>query len=202
MHNAVIQVPMVVQGIGGLNDNGLVQHADVVRTLLEVAGAETETVQGVDLREERREYAISQSPEDSLDPLLEHNPDYDISRFPAEPYSVIQDGEFKYYGYPDEPELYRLPDERENVSPRTEKGDEPENERADDVDRDRPVRERSTRGDTADVPVRGVSRHRADGRAGTDQVGRGHDSTPPVSARTVLRPTRTAAKPTAYVETT
>ena len=106
---------MVVQGIEGLTDRGLVQHADVVRTLLEVAGAETETIQGVDLRERRREYAISQSPEDSLDPLLEHNPDYDISRFPAEPYSVIQDGEFKYYGFPDEPELYRVPDERENV---------------------------------------------------------------------------------------
>jgi hypothetical protein len=29
---------------------------------------------------------------------------------------VIQDGEFKYYGFPDEPELYRLPDERENVA--------------------------------------------------------------------------------------
>jgi uncharacterized sulfatase len=116
MHNAVLQVPMVVQGIEGLTDRGLVQHADVVRTLLKVAGAETETIQGVDLRERRREYAISQSPEDSLDPLLEHNPDYDISRFPAEPYSVIQDGEFKYYGFPDEPELYRLPDERENVA--------------------------------------------------------------------------------------
>jgi len=115
MHNAVLAVPMVLAGIEGLTDEGLVQHADVVRTLLEVAGAETETVQGVDLREERRAYAISQSPEDSLDPLLEHNPDYDTARFPAEPYSVIQDGEFKYYGYPDEPELYRLPDERENV---------------------------------------------------------------------------------------
>ena len=115
MHNAVLEVPMVVQGIEGLTDRGLVQHADVVRTLLEVAGAETETIQGVDLRERRREYAISQSPEDSLEPLLEHNPDYDTSRYPAEPYSVIQDSEFKYYGYPDEPELYRLPDERENV---------------------------------------------------------------------------------------
>ena len=116
MHNAVLAVPMVVQGLTGLEDEGLVQHADVVRTLLEVAGAETETVQGVDLREQRREYAISQSPEDSLDPLLEHNPDYDISRFPAEPYSVIQDGQFKYVQRPDEPRLYRLPDESENVA--------------------------------------------------------------------------------------
>jgi arylsulfatase A-like enzyme len=116
MHNAVLQVPMVVQGIEGLTDEGLVQHADVVRTLLEVAGAETETVQGVDLREERREYAISQSPEDSLDPLLAHNPGFDTTRYPAEPYSVVQDGEFKYAQRPDEPRLYRLPDENENVA--------------------------------------------------------------------------------------
>jgi hypothetical protein len=65
--------------------------------------------------EPHRAYAISQSPEDSLDPLLAHNPDYDISRFPAEPDSVIQDGEFKYYGFPGESELYRLLDERESV---------------------------------------------------------------------------------------
>jgi len=115
MHNAVLHVPMVVQGLGGLSDEGLVQHADVVRTLLEAVGADTETVQGVDLREERREYAISQSPEDSLEPLLAHNPDFDTSRFPTEPYSLIQDGAFKYVKRPDAPRLYRLPDETENV---------------------------------------------------------------------------------------
>jgi uncharacterized sulfatase len=116
MHNAVLQVPMVVQGLAGLSDEGLVQHADVVRTLLEAAGAETETIQGVDLREECREYAISQSPADSLDPLLEHNPEFDSSRFPAEPYSLVQDEQFKYVQRPDEPRLYRLPDESENVA--------------------------------------------------------------------------------------
>jgi len=116
MHNGVLQVPMVVQGIEGLRDEGLVQHADVVRTLLDVAGADAETVQGVDLRKQRREYAISQSPEDSLEPLLEHNPDFDTSRFPTEPYSIIQDGQFKYVKRPDGPRLYQLPDETENVA--------------------------------------------------------------------------------------
>jgi uncharacterized sulfatase len=116
MHNAVLQVPMVVQGIEGLKDNGLVQHADVVRTVLEVVGGETGTIQGVDLRDQRRQYAISQSSRDSLAPLLEHNPEFETSRFPAEPYSVIQDGEFKYCKRPDEPRLYRLPDENENTA--------------------------------------------------------------------------------------
>lgn len=115
MHNGVLHVPMVVQGLAGLADEGVIQHSDVLLTLLSTAGAETETIQGVDLREDRREYAISQSPSDSLAPLLEHNPGYDTSRFPTEPYSLLQDGRFKYVQRPDEPRLYRLPDETGNV---------------------------------------------------------------------------------------
>ncbi|ERH09786.1 MAG: arylsulfatase A related enzyme [halophilic archaeon J07HX64] len=116
MHNAVLQVLMVLAGIEGLADEGLVQHADVLRTLLEVAGADTETVQGVDLRGQRREYAISQSPEDSLEPLLEHDPNYDTSQFPAEPYSVIQEKKFKYYQRTYRSRLHRLPNETENIA--------------------------------------------------------------------------------------
>ena len=115
MHNAVLNVPMVVQGLSDITDKGVIQHSDVISTLLSAAGAETDTVQGVDLREERREYAISQSPQDSLKPLLEHNPEYDTSRFPHKPYSLIQDGRFKYVQQPGNPQLYRLPDETESV---------------------------------------------------------------------------------------
>jgi len=116
MHNAVLNVPMVVQGLDGLTDDGVVQHSDVMRTLLEVAGAETETIQGVDLRSERREHAISQSPPGSIEPLLEYNPDFDRSKFPTEPYSVIQDTEYKYIQRPDTPRLYQLPDEETDVA--------------------------------------------------------------------------------------
>lgn len=115
MHNAVLNVPMVVKGIPGLSDDGLVQHTDVVRTMLEIAGAETETIQGVDLRTETREYAISQSGASDLQPLLERNPDYDSSKFCTEEYSVIQDGEYKYIQRPDDPRLYRLPDEEADL---------------------------------------------------------------------------------------
>lgn len=116
MHNAVLNVPMVVQGLPGLADNGVIQHSDVVRTLLEAVQAETETIQGVDLRTESREYAISQSPPDSIEPLLEHNPEFDRSKFPTEAYSVIQDGQFKYVNRPDKPRLYHLPDEESAVT--------------------------------------------------------------------------------------
>jgi hypothetical protein len=59
--------------------------------VLEAVGAETDTIQGVDLHEERREYAISQSPPGSIEPLLEVNPEFDRSKFPMDPYSVLQD---------------------------------------------------------------------------------------------------------------
>jgi uncharacterized sulfatase len=115
MHNAVLNVPLVISGVQGLSDEGLVQHTDVMRTLLETIGADTESIQGVDLHRDTRQYAISQSPLDSFDPLLEYNPEFDTSQFCADPYSVIQNGEFKYVQRPDAPRLYRLPDETENV---------------------------------------------------------------------------------------
>jgi uncharacterized sulfatase len=115
MHNAVLNVPMVIQGLSEFTDEGIIQHSDVMRTLLEVAGAETETVQGVDLRKDTREYAISQSPPGSIEPLLEYNPEFDQSKFPTEAYSVIQDQKFKYVDCPDAPRFYRLPDERTNL---------------------------------------------------------------------------------------
>jgi len=115
MHNAVLNVPMVVQGLSTLSDEGILQHSDVVRTLLEVAGAETETIQGVDLRTEQREYAVSQSPPESIEPLIEHNSEFDRSKFPTSEYSVIQDDEFKYVARPETPRMYRLPDETTDV---------------------------------------------------------------------------------------
>jgi uncharacterized sulfatase len=114
IHNAVLNVPMVITGIPELSDEGIIQHSDVMRTLLEIGGAETETIQGVDLRTETREYAISQSGDDDLEPLLEKNPDFDKTKFCTEEYSVIQDGEYKYVQRPDDPRLYHLPDEDTN----------------------------------------------------------------------------------------
>ncbi len=111
MHNAVLEVPLVVAGVNSLDDGGLVQHADVIETVLDCVGADTRTVQGVDLRESRREYAISQYPGGSLKPLLDRNQEFPDDRYPTEPYSVIQDGTHKFVERPGEGRLYELPDE-------------------------------------------------------------------------------------------
>jgi uncharacterized sulfatase len=111
MHNSVLNVPMVISGIPELTDDSVIQHTDIMRTLLEVAGADTETIQGFDLRTESREYAISQSGKSDLEPLLQRNPNFDRSKFCTEEYSVVQNEEYKYVKRPDDPRLYRLPDE-------------------------------------------------------------------------------------------
>ncbi|MEF8812829.1 MAG: sulfatase-like hydrolase/transferase, partial [Halovenus sp.] len=121
MHNAVLNVPMVVAGVPGLADSGVIQHSDVVRTVLESADADTGTIQGVDLRTDTREYAISQSGDSDLEPLLERNPEFDRSKFCTEEYSVVQDGEYKYVQRPEDPRLYPLPDEETNVIAENEK---------------------------------------------------------------------------------
>lgn len=115
MHNAVLNVPMVVAGISDLSDTGVIQHSDIVRTILEIAGADTGTIQGVDLRTETRKYAISQSGESDVAPLLERNPNFDLSRFCSEEYSVIQNEDYKYVRNTKNPQLYYLPDEDMNV---------------------------------------------------------------------------------------
>jgi len=115
MHNAVLNVPMVVSGVPDLSGSGIVQHSDVARTLLEIAGADTGTIQGVDLRTESREYAISQSGASDLGPLLERNPGFDRMKFCTDEYSVIQDDEHKYVQRPDDPRLFELPDEETDV---------------------------------------------------------------------------------------
>lgn len=40
--------------------------------------------------------------------------EYDREKFCTEEYSVIQDGEYKYIGRPDDPQLCELPDEQTN----------------------------------------------------------------------------------------
>lgn len=115
LDDAVLNVPLVVRGIDTDGD-GLVQHSDVIRTLLECAGGETDGIHGVDIRHETREFAIAQDHRLSPEQLLEHDPTADISRYPSDERSVIHDGRFKLRLGEDGRVLYRLPDETTDVS--------------------------------------------------------------------------------------
>jgi len=63
VHDGLVHVPLVVVGaaeqfLAAADD--IVQHVDVMQTLLGIAGADTDQFQGVDLRADSREFAVSQ----------------------------------------------------------------------------------------------------------------------------------------------
>jgi len=117
LHDAVLNVPLVTHGLD-VDTQGPVQHVDVMTTLLEMAGADTDGMQGVDLRSTEREYAIAQDHSLSTDEILAHNPDADVSHFPTDARSVIHDGEYKLRVEENSRGLYQLPDEATDVSSR------------------------------------------------------------------------------------
>jgi len=81
LDDAVLRVPLVLSGVDVPSTATPVQHTDLMRTLLAEAGAESGFVDGIDLREETREFAVSQDAARSLEPIHEVNPDFDASQF-------------------------------------------------------------------------------------------------------------------------
>lgn len=122
--DAVTHVPLVVHGFDDLlnHDGELVQHIDVMQTLLSSVGGDTEQMQGIDLTESTRDYAISQRGAERCEQYLERytdiNPDFDTSDYHSGNLSAIRTLEFKYLRSDNESELFRLPDEETDVSER------------------------------------------------------------------------------------
>lgn len=123
LDDAVLRVPLVTRGLDVEPTRAPVQHTDVVRTALGVAGAETDFVDGIDLREETREFAVSQAGETSLAPLFERDPKFDGARFfPGARESIpvrtaLRTDTHRYVSGADGTRvLYRLPDETRDVS--------------------------------------------------------------------------------------
>lgn len=120
--DAVSHVPLVVHGFDEIlsYEGETVQHADVMRTLLETVGADTEQLQGIDMREEEREFSIvqrgGQRCRKNLDRFTELNPEFDASRYHASTLHAIRTTEFKYQRSDEKAELYALPDETADVS--------------------------------------------------------------------------------------
>lgn len=116
--DAVTRVPLVIDGIGDLSVDGddIVQHADVMKTLLELAGADSGETIGVDLREEGREYAVSQRGPVDFDNILKYNQDFDHSKFHHPTLHSIRSDEHRYLYSEEKKELFRLSDEETDVS--------------------------------------------------------------------------------------
>jgi arylsulfatase A-like enzyme len=117
----VTHIPLVVHGpdvADGIADRReeMVQHVDLSTTLVARAGGETGTCQGVDLRQTARDGAISQRPPASFDQYLDHNPDFDTSRFHADWLTSYRTHEYRFQHSADRTELFVPPDEETDVA--------------------------------------------------------------------------------------
>ncbi len=120
--DAVTHVPCVVHSADALvdHDGETVQHADLMRTLLETAGADTDGMQGVDLREETREHTLTQRGAKrtlkNLERFEELNPEFDRTPYHAATLHALRTTGFKYQRSDERAELLELPDETHDVT--------------------------------------------------------------------------------------
>jgi uncharacterized sulfatase len=118
----VTHVPLVVhapEGTGldlSARREDVVQHVDLSTTIVDRAGGSTETCQGVDLRETAREGATSQRPPTDFDQYLEHNADFDVSRFHAGWLTSYRTHDHRFQHGDGRTELFVPPDEETDVS--------------------------------------------------------------------------------------
>jgi len=122
LHDGLVRVPLVVYGLDALPGHGddLVQHADVMKTILRAADVPTESLHGFDFRSEDRPFAVSQrgqqTYEKTMRAIKEHRPDFDTERFHSGLLTSLRTPEFKYLYSDERTELFGLPDEETDVA--------------------------------------------------------------------------------------
>lgn len=117
LHDGVIRVPMVVIGVEGIVDGPetMTQHIDLTQTIGAITDTLTDQFEGRDIRNDDREYAISQRREWEFSDYTDINPEFDHSHLIKEPYTAICTRSHKYIESSSNRVLYELPDETTNV---------------------------------------------------------------------------------------
>lgn len=121
--DALLHVPAVTYGFPDVGDrtDEVVQHIDLIQTLVGASGGSTAGMTGYDLREASRPFAVSQrGPETrkrTIDRIREFDPEFDGHPAVHEPLvTVLRTAEYKYQRSDDRTELFALPDETTDVS--------------------------------------------------------------------------------------
>jgi arylsulfatase A-like enzyme len=116
--DSVINVPLIVHGINNLipDESSIVQHIDIMRTLLSKVGISDDRFAGIDLTNERREFAVSQRNAQSFDAFIEHNPNFDTSRFHTNPVDSLRSTEYKLVKSEGKTELFAVGREEDDIS--------------------------------------------------------------------------------------
>jgi uncharacterized sulfatase len=117
LDDALINVPTVVHGADlDVARDDLVQHVDIMQTLLARVGGDTSQLQGINLDERERDYVVAQRSMMEFEGLLETDPEYDTSRFHTDLLTALRTREFKYQTSGERSELFALPDETTDVT--------------------------------------------------------------------------------------
>lgn len=117
LHDGLVNVPLVTHGLDtDAESDDLLQHIDVMRTLLEIADADTGSTDGIDLRSGARDHAFSQREAGQFEPYLEHNADFDTERYHEPMLTAARTLEFKRLTSEQKSELFELPDEETDAA--------------------------------------------------------------------------------------
>lgn len=120
--DAVCHVPLVTHGVDGIESTRteMVQHADLMRTLVAMADGKTDRLHGIDLREETRQHSIVQRGEKrfqkNIDRFSELNPTFDTSSYHPGTLHAIRTSRYKYLSSSGRSALHELPDEEADVA--------------------------------------------------------------------------------------
>jgi uncharacterized sulfatase len=115
--DALINVPMVIQGPDiGAGPTAPIGHVDVIQTLLAAVGAETSSLQGVDLESGGRGYSISQRGPPEFEKYASQSSEFDASRFHDGLLTALRTESYKLLKSPQLTELVRIGSEATDVS--------------------------------------------------------------------------------------
>lgn len=120
LHDKVLHVPLVIHGLNlqEVSQDSLIQHIDIMQTILNKVNADTSQFQGYDLTTQQREYILAERGprKNDIENLKQINPDCNTDRFHTSALKCIRNDEWKYIQTDETGELYRLPDEETDLS--------------------------------------------------------------------------------------
>lgn len=118
LNAAVTHIPLVIHGLDGLavDADDLVQHSDVMKTLLQHVGGNSDGMVGTNLLRDKPEFAISQRGPVDFGDLVDRNPEFDASRFHKPTLTALRTDQFVYQRSEERAELFERPDETTDVS--------------------------------------------------------------------------------------
>lgn len=114
--DGVTHTPLVVHGMDEIKtESPVVQQIDVMQSIVAKAGGDTSQFQGVNLRNEVRESAITNRAPMKESAWNKYNPEFDISRFHEGKLCSIRTESFRYQKSDEGAELYEVPNENQDV---------------------------------------------------------------------------------------